>query len=72
MVKLPNVSAKFLGGFARNDDSFMVNMANRLFVTPAAGDGGAWSEVVLPDVTGKEGVDWRIEALGPEFFVGPA
>ena len=70
VVKLPNVSAKFLGGFARNDDSFMVNMGNRLFVTPASGDGGAWSEVILPEITGKEGLDWKIEALGPEFFVG--
>ena len=48
----------------------MVNMDNRLFVTPATSDGVAWSEVVLPEVTGKEGMDWKIEALGPEFLVG--
>ena len=70
VVKLPKTQAKFLGGFARNDDSFMVNLDNRLFVTPASGDGGTWSEVAIPDFTGKEQLDWVIAALGPEFFVG--
>lgn len=70
LVKLPRVPAGFLGGFARNDDSFMVNLGNRLFVTLADGDGGAWSEVEIPEFTGKEGLNWRIEALGSEFFVG--
>ena len=70
LIKWPSASAKFVGGFTRNDDSFMVNLGNRLFVTPASGDGGTWREVEIPNFTGKEGLDWIIEALGPEFFVG--
>jgi len=60
----------FIGGLTANDKDLMINLDNRLFVTPVSGDGKHWTEIDLPGVRKEDDLTWAVQGIGREFIVG--
>ncbi|MEO8613551.1 MAG: hypothetical protein ABI600_00295, partial [Luteolibacter sp.] len=70
MIELPLKGQKLVRSITCNGNSLMVNMDNRLFITPLSSNGKSWTEVEIPGGKDVGDLRWWINGLGSDFFVG--
>jgi len=70
IMDFPLKGCPMIRGITSNNDSMMVNMNNRLFMTSLSSAGEPWTEVEFPDFRGDKDLNWCINGLGHGFLVG--